>query len=265
MLVGRAQSLVVACFLIALTGLHAEEKVQSVSANFDGNDSSGWAKLLLKHRNVSLTKDGGKNGSAAIRVAYVGAEVGSERVVVRLPLGFSVTQASLSFDVKFDKDFQWVNGGKLHGLGPKKPVTGGKETRPDGWSARVMYRKMGRCATYLYDQHKKKKYGIGGTTKEPVLVAGIWHSIKLEVSLNEVEKKNGWASIWIDGKRVLDTQGVGFRGVGTQDALIQQFLFSTFHGGHAPAWAPKDKNGKFTTVYATFDNFQVIAGVGKRK
>jgi hypothetical protein len=39
----------------------------------------------------------------------------------------------------FDQDWQWVLGGKLHGLGPEQPITGGNERLPTGWSARVTF------------------------------------------------------------------------------------------------------------------------------
>lgn len=46
--------------------------------------------------------------------------------MVPLPLATRETAATLVFDVRFDHDFQWMLEGKLHGLGPAKPVTGGR-------------------------------------------------------------------------------------------------------------------------------------------
>ena len=37
-------------------------------------------------------------------------------------------------------------------------------------------------------------------------------------------------------------------------------MFSTFHGGHSPSWAPKDGNGDYITVRAWFDNIAVYPG-----
>ena len=59
---------------------------------------------------------------------------------------------------------------------------------------------------------------------------------------------------------VLHTANVEFCGKGGDDTLIQQSLFSTFHGGNKPRWAPKDENGKYRKVYALFDNFLVVEG-----
>ncbi len=79
--------------------------------------------------------------------------------------------------------------------------------------------------------------------------------------MNAPGKPDGMARIMIDDKEVVKTEKVVFRGSGGIDTEIQQFLFSTFHGGHEPEWAPVDSEGKPTTVYAYFDNFRVIEGI----
>jgi len=228
-----------------------------LSEDFNTDTESGLAKKLLDDPHISLAKGAGADGSDAIRVAYVGYERGSERVLVRYPLDKKVDQATLSFDVRFDQDFIWKIGGKLHGLGPQYPVTGGSQRRPDGWSARIMFRQDGRCSTYLYDQTKEKQYGISQTTENPVFVAGQWHHVVFQISLNEPAKADGFARLEIDNKEVLNTTAVTFRGQGGYSTSIQQFLFSTFHGGHSLKWAPTDSHGNPTTVYAYFDNFKV--------
>jgi hypothetical protein len=239
-----------------------EEKRVMLKEDFDSaGQSSPLAKRLLTHPHISLAKGAGVGGSDAIRVSYVGYERGSERVVVHFPLEGRALQATLSFDVKFDNDFQWVLGGKLHGLGPKRPITGGEERMPDGWSARIMFKQDGRCSTYLYDQDQTKKWGIGSTTKTPVFTAGKWSHVTLQVSLNDPGKSNGWSRILIDNQEVVKTEDVEFRATDTDKTLIQQFLFSTFHGGNQPEWSPIDKAGNPTTVYAWFDNFVVESGI----
>jgi hypothetical protein len=120
-----------------------------------------------------------------------------------------------------------------------------------------MFRSDGRCSTYLYDQDKEKKYGVGQATDKPVFVAGQWHHVVLQIGLNEPMKPNGFARIVIDNREVLNTTGVTFREKGGDSSRIQQFLFSTFHGGNSPKWAPMDSDGNYTTVYAYYDNFMV--------
>lgn len=251
-------------FIIATAGISADRKVSRqvlLDEDFNTPSEDSFYAKALKHDLIKLAKGAGLDGSDAIKVAYVGYERGSKRVVVRYPLTEQVLEATLYYDVCFDKDFEWVIGGKLHGLGPKSPITGGKPRRPDGWSARITFKEDGHCATYLYDQDPVKTYGIGEKTPMPVFNAGQWHHVALEVKLNDPGKSNGHARIIIDGKVVMLSENIEFRGQGGAETEIQQFLFSTFHGGHSPKNAPVDEHGNPTTVYALFDNFRVVKGV----
>lgn len=227
--------------------------------NFDDPSAEGLAPVLLSDPHITWAEGLGLGGSAAIRVAYVGSEIGSERVGARYPLSVSTDRATLSFDVRFDEDFQWVRGGKLHGLGPKYPITGGRERRPKGWSARMMFTRGGRCSSYLYDQDQSQKWGIGRLSRAPVFVAGRWHHVVLQLRLNQPGEADGSVRFLVDGREVVEQGEVVFRGQGGPDTLIQTFLFSTFHGGATPTWTPR-KNGAPTTVYAFFDNFLVTEG-----
>lgn len=229
--------------------------------DFNQGNAGDLANKLLSHRRIRLARNAGPDGSDAIRVSYAGYRGGSRRVVVRYPLGAKVEQAALSFDVCFEEDFQWALGGKLHGLGPKHPVTGGNPRRPDGWSARILFREDGKCATYLYDQNEEKKFGIGQTTDEPVFQAGKWHHVVLQVRLNDADESDGYARILVDSQEVIDTEGVEFRGNDDDDTRIEQFLFSTFHGGNSLEWAPVNGWGIPITVHALFDNFEVTEGI----
>ena len=239
--------------------MHSSEASPILSTSFDQAAANGLEQTLLKNKHITLAKGHGINDSNAIKVAYVGFEKGSERVVVRYPLGKQLRAAQLQFHVRFDHDFQFVAGGKLHGLGPKKPITGGKERRPDGWSTRCMFKEDGRIATYVYDQVKEHKWGIGIKSTDPVFKKGTWHHVMYNIYLNDAGKENGRMSVSIDGKEILDQQGLHIRGSDDKETLIQTFLFSTFHGGNQAKWAPKNEDGSFKTVYAYFDNFQIFS------
>lgn len=228
--------------------------------DFNQKDISTFAQGLFKDSHVTLAKNCGPDGTDAIRVAYVPCGRGSERVVARCPLPSAVDEASLAFDVCFDRDFIWAKGGKLHGLGPQSPITGGAEREPDGWSARVMFKEDGHCATYLYDQNKTKTYGIGSLSDKRVFQAGQWHHVVLHVRLNQPGKEDGSAQIFVDGRQVVKTDGVIFRTDFGKKTLIQNFLFSTFHGGSTGDWSPRNARGEPITVYALFDNFQISEG-----
>jgi hypothetical protein len=80
------------------------------------------------------------------------------------------------------------------------------------------------------------------------------------MKLNTPGKADGRFDVHVDGKKVNQQSGVEFRARDGKDTLISQMLFSTFHGGHSPDYAPKDQKGNFITVHADFDNFRVTDG-----
>lgn len=251
-------------YLISIVGLSCISTAAESSGalllfeDFDSYEQDDFGTQALLHELISLAKGAGPDGSDAIRVSYVGYERGSKRVVIRFPLKEQVKEATLSYDVCFEEDFQWVLGGKLHGLGPEAPITGGNPRKPGGWSARITFKPDGHCATYLYDQQLEITYGIGDKSIDPVFRKGQWHHVVLEVRLNDPGKSNGQARILIDGKEVVNTGSVEFRGEDGPHTAIQKLLFSTFHGGHQPKNAPVDKDGNTVTVHAMFDNFKVV-------
>ena len=229
--------------------------------NFNGDNSTGLAKKLLSNKHITLEKGSGPDGSDAIRVAYVGFEEGSERVVVLYPIEKKINEATLSFDVFFDKNFQWTHGGKLHGLGPEHIVSGSKTIEePGGWSARVLFKEGGRAATYIYDQSINSIYGVGETTETHIFETNKWHHIDLIVKLNNRNLSDGYAKILVDNNEVIYQKNIKFRNEYGEETKIQRFIFSTFHGGSSSLYTPKNKYGKPTTVYAYFDNFMVIEG-----
>lgn len=242
--------------LLALPAMiHADD---AILLREDFSDpAQGCAAQMLKHPKITLIEGGGVDGSNGIRVAYVGGDMGSERVVTHYPLRDKVTFARLSFDVFFEDDWQWVRAGKLHGVGPKAPVTGGRAKRPEGWSSRMMWHQGGGAHNYLYDQDKDHKYGKGDRSDPGILKIGQWNHIDFETKLNDPGQANGEARLYVNGVLVCEDDAVEFRGAGGEDTLIQKLLFSTFHGGNDPSWAPRDENGDYTTVHARFDNFQV--------
>ncbi|QDV40601.1 Arylsulfatase [Stieleria neptunia] len=229
--------------------------------DFDGDSDDEFAKKLLKNEHNELAKGKGPDGSDTLRTEYVGYDRGSERVVVRLPLGKAVEQATLSYDVCFEEGFQWVRSGKLHGLGPARPITGGRPRKPDGWSARMLFKSRGRCATYLYEQSVEKTFGVGKTSKRPVFTPGKWHHVSMQVSVNTPGKEDGFVRFSVDGEPAVESRSIEFRGANEANTLIELFLFSTFHGGSSPSFAPKDQSGNYVTVHAMFDNFEVIEGI----
>lgn len=83
--------------------------------SFESSGQSALYELLANGSHREVVENEGVNGSQALKVTYEGGERGSERVTARLKLGERGPEYTLNYDVKFDEDFQFVKGGKLHG------------------------------------------------------------------------------------------------------------------------------------------------------
>ena len=213
------------------------------------------------HRNLEILDGVGVDGSRGLKARYVGYERGSQRIGSRFEIRRHGEEMTLNFDVKFDEDFQFVRGGKLHGLGPMSPVTGGNEMHPEGWSARIMFHEQGTIGTYIYYQDKESKWGRGKRAADFRFEKGRYHAVSLYVRLNDhPRERNGLVEIWVDGNLVVEHPDLLFRSRTGRNSRIHHFLFSTFHGGSSEEWAPVDEDGNFTTVHAYFDNFSVQVG-----
>ena len=216
----------------------------------------------MKHDKLTLTPGKGADNSTGLRAEYRGYHRGSERIVTHLPLPAPGNEYTLNYDVRFAEDFQFVKGGKLLGLGPRKHVTGGRPIVPEGWSTRVMFRTGGVPRLYTYHQDMQGQYGDGGTTVKPFrFEKGRYYSVSLHVRVNDdPDVANGFARLYVDGELIERHEELRLRGSMGEESLIDKFMFSSFHGGHTPEWAPKDADGNYTTVYATFDNIAVYEG-----
>ena len=236
------------------------------ATGFEEQDDLGLYKALSRHKRVEVVEGEGVAGSSALKTTYRGYERGSERVVTRFALPEALDEATLVFDVKFDAAFQFVKGGKLHGLGPDKPITGGRKMQPDGCSARAMWREDG-LETYVYSQNKKGRYGARpDRMRELEIPKGKYFAVSLYTKLNDpVDQANGVMRVYINGQLVADHRDIQFRSVDGDNTKISRLLFSTFHGGQDKSWAPKDREGNYTDVYAYFDNFAVYDGLHVRK
>jgi len=155
----------------------------------------------------------------------------------------------LSYRLLFEKGFDFRKGGKLPGLGGGKANTGGDKPVGDGWSARYMWDNKGSLSLYLYHLDQKTDYGDRIELKAKA-ISGHWLQLEQEVTVNDPGKENGSIRVRIDSKLALDKQGLSLRGeVKPEVALVDQFLFSTFHGGGTKDWAPRRDS------HARFDDF----------
>jgi N-sulfoglucosamine sulfohydrolase len=233
-----------------------------LSMDFESVVTGGPADHLLQHEKLSLAPGAGLNGSTGLRAKYVGYERGSERIVTRMFLPEPGLEFSLNYDVNFDRDFQFVRGGKLLGLGPRNHITGGRPVVPSGWSARVTFKEGGTPRLYTYHQDQPGQYGDRPVAEVPFKFdKEKYYSVSLHVRVNDPpEASNGFSKLYVDGQLIEQHENLRLRGTGGDDTLINKFMFSSFHGGHEAEWAPRDAEGNYSTVYATFDNISVYPG-----
>lgn len=231
------------------------------------SDQGAVYRILARDPRLVAVAGAGVGGGRALRTTYVGGPTGSGVMARGMPLGEAGSDYTLNYDVRFDRDFQFALGGKMHGLGPARSVTGGNALRPDGWSARVMWRAGGRPVTYTYHQDQRDIYGDDGPAVRPFTFAlDRYHAVSLHVRLNDAaDRANGFVRLYVDGVLVSAQEKVRLRGASGDAGLINTFLFSTFHGGHDPSWAPRNAAGDYVDVHAYFDNIAVYRGERIRK
>jgi hypothetical protein len=233
-----------------------------LSMDFETVLTDGPTDQLLQHEKLTLAPEAGVNGSTGLQAEYKGSDRGSERIVTHLFLPEPGLEYSLNYNVRFDKDFQFVKGGKLLGLGPAKHITGGRPIVAEGWSARVTFKEGGAVRLYTYHQDMKGQYGDRGHLLLPfTFEKERFYSVSLHVRVNDnPEVANGFSRLYVDGKLVERHEELRLRGTDSEASLINKFMFSSFHGGHEPDWAPRNADGSYKTVYTTFDNIAVYEG-----
>ena len=208
------------------------------------------------HKRVVIRDSCGVAGSRCIDVSLVPYEEGSERVV--FPISLKTAQEySLNFDLKYDKNFEFVKGGKLIGLVPDNYITGCNINQPDGWSQRIMFDQDGTLFNYSYHQNREKPEGCGDAIdkRKVKLEKNIYYAITLHVKVNsKPELADGFSSIYVNGKLTSHAEGLRYRGVAGGKTQITKLLFSVFHGGHDSTWSPSQ------TGHIYFDNISVIKG-----
>jgi len=222
---------------------------------FEGfeNTQSTAAKIIDKEKNYSVA-DG------LMQVSYVSNERGSERNRAHIPLSIPLQQATLSFDIFFPEDFDFVLGGKLFGFAPDNPIWGGQTKTLDGWSSRIMWREGGRPVTYNYHQNRPGKYGEDSyTVEEPTVIPhGEWITLSLYLDIG-TGQKDGLSQVWLNGKKASELRDLSFHDK-SKNAPITTLALQTFFGGSSSKWAPKNKDGSYRNLSVNVDNMSVTQG-----
>lgn len=201
----------------------------------------GWQDGV-EEGNLSVVARG---GDFRLRVSYRVGEIGPSKNGAgwRFPVARRET-AELSYTLRFDKDFDWVKGGKLPGLcGGPGNVSGGRPADgTNGFSARLMWRKEGRGEAYLYHKNQPDRYGDRVPFPEDFrFPEEIDLRVRIRVTMNDPGKRNGVVRVWIragegEEREVASRDDLEWRSVAAFG--IDSIDFETFHGGSDKSWAP---------------------------
>jgi hypothetical protein len=177
-------------------------------------------------------------GSSSSSYAREGHPLGGLEFKANLPGNGTARSVGLSYWLRFDRNFQWVRGGKLPGLcGGRCPSGGAVVTGDGGWSVRTMWRAGGSAEAYAYILPARAygtELGLGTWT----FTTGQWHRIAEELTLNSGSDGNGVLRVWYDAELTspptFEAKGLTFRHDATGATTL---FFSTFFGGHDASWA----------------------------
>ncbi len=159
----------------------------------------------------------------------------------------------LSYNIKFKPGFDWVEGGKLPGLGGGPAYGSGTPMEWDeGFSARLMWRfgeNDGKVMFYAYYQNKTGIYGAGHPWSDNVFVTTPerWYNMTVRLVLNSIDQNklttdpqhagntDGLMEGFIDGKLVCSVTGICFRNL--PSIKIDDMHITSFFGGNGSNYA----------------------------
>lgn len=242
---------------------HPESKVYEKTEWQTDWDKPKWENGVEEGR-VKIVKEG---EGAYLSVSYPAYKIKSKESGAqwKLEFGKGYEAATLTYKIKFHKDFNFVRGGKLPGLVGGNPPTGSKAADgKNGWSARYMWRDNGAAIAYTQHVYSGRKYNGKEEDRDYwyhngqrfIFKRDQWYTIEQKIELNTPNQKDGILEIRVDGQLVKQRKDIMFRR--TDKLQIDQLYFSTFYGGSESSWQPlKDE-----TIY--FDDFK-ITGETKTK
>jgi hypothetical protein len=192
-----------------------------------------------------------------LRIAYPAGAVASDSGAQFKAhiAGLPADGICLSYWLRFPEGFKFNMGGKLPGLCGGNCASGGAQTDGvSGWSMRYMWRTAyGSGQEYAYIL-PPNAYGTDLGRGAWSFVPGDWHHIVEELVLNTPGRADGVARVWYDRDTSeapnFEKTDLTYRTVGS--LRIDYLYFSTFFGGHEPAWAAPESS------YADFALFELF-------
>ncbi|XP_064603611.1 uncharacterized protein LOC135469024 [Liolophura sinensis] len=183
------------------------------------------------------------------------------------------TSMTLTYDVYFAENFDFVKGGKLPGLmgGTTRTCSGGRDS-DHCFTSRFMFRREGDGEVYFYAPHDQesnfcdrdnvicnfnKGHSLGrGTWRYK---KGKWQTLSQQVQLNTIGKRDGHIKVWVDGHQVFEFRNLLFRHESSVE--VTGMFFSTFFGGSDDSWStPHDTYTYFRNFYFSTNDHPHIIG-----
>lgn len=136
----------------------------------------------------------------------------------------------VAYTVTFPDNFDWVKGGKLHGIYFGQGGSGGKKVSKGSGSVRLMWRANGAAEVYVYREGQKQKYG---------------ESIKFKQKFSKGKPNTVLISVTPESVQcALNAEHLTIPGFGKMGTGV---FYSTFFGGSSKKWeASKDEKVVFT-------------------
>ncbi|MBY0426095.1 MAG: T9SS type A sorting domain-containing protein [Cytophagales bacterium] len=205
------------------------------------------------------------SGSNSLRILYPSGNYGPVTTGSGAQAPLILTPANqyyASYWVRFADNFTWGTtsyGGKLPGLAGGGNCSGCSVcTGSNGFSARLMWRTGGRLVLYLYHLDKINppcgdNYTLQQNGSDYYITKGQWFKITERVKVNTGTNHDGEVELWINDQPALLKTGIQFVSNGDK---VDNFYFSTFHGGNDATWAPT------SDTYTWFDDLRIGTNAG---
>jgi len=224
----------------------------------EGWDVSGVSASVKNHGTAEITRDPNRTRGNVLSVSFKSGVVGYVTNGVysgaqwQQRLG-SQNELYLSYDIMFEKGFDFAFGGKLPGLFGGKFIGGGKKpTGYDGWSGRMMFHPDGKMVQYVYHAGMPNTFGHkfkwSVNNQRTRFIPGKWHTLEIRYVMNKPGVADGIIQAWFDGEPALNS-GKRFLFRKDKSFAINKFLFTTYFGGSTKKWAsPKNQHIFFDNI-----------------
>ncbi|NQV06440.1 hypothetical protein HQ535_07800 [bacterium] len=150
------------------------------------------------------------------------------------------TEAYFRYYLYLEPGWSQTSGGKLPGFMGVYSYTGqgGYPSTPasPGWSARVKFTRgtqpdRSRIGYYIYHLDQPTRFGVSYYSTTQQLFHGRWYCMEGRTLLNTPGQRDGLVQMWIDGRRVLEVDGLAFRRATEPNIKIREFILQQYWGG----------------------------------